>query len=89
MTSASEVFKQKPAEKEQELKDRVLWLRKTSFKYSSWPISELQKFCIEWQEVTGRLLEAGNRPGSKEKLKDAEKKRRQLKEIVKRGITKK
>ena len=89
MTEVIEVFKQKPAEKEQELNDRVLWLRKTSFTYSSWPIGELQQFCIDWQEVTGRLLEAGNRPGGKEKLKDAEKKRRQLKEIVKRGITKK
>ena len=86
--NVDEVFKQDPKAKEKELNERLLWLRKVSLRMGSWSLRDLQTFCIEWQEVTGKLLEACNRP-SEAKFKDAEKKRRQLKEIQNRGIARK
>lgn len=89
MTEIAEVFKQDPAQKEKELSQRVRFLRETKCRYGDWSMKDLVIFCAEWQEVTARLLEIGNRPGGAEKFIDAEIWRRQLKELEKRGMLKK
>lgn len=89
MNGVSEIFKREPNEEEMELRKRLLYLRRMSMAYAHWPIREVQQFCIDWQEVTGHLLEKGNRPGFEEKFADADTKRQQLKEIVNRGIARK
>ena len=89
MSRVSEIFKREPNEDEMELRKRLIYLRRMSMAYAHWPIREIQQFCIDWQEVTGHLLEKGKRPGSEEKFADADTKRQQLKEIVNRGIARK
>ncbi len=88
MTEVSEIFKRDPVKKENELTELVRFLRETKAKYGKWPMRDIITFCAEWQEVTGRLLELGNRPGGGFKFADAEIWRRQLKELEKRGMLK-
>lgn len=44
---------------------------------------------IEWQEATGKLLKAGNRPEAEEKFRDAERRRQELRDFWKRGMLRK
>lgn len=86
MTDVCEVFKRDPNDTERELKKTIYYYRQQSMRYGSWKTREIAQFCQEWQEVTGRILESGNRPGYEEKFADAERRRRINRELDRRGL---
>ena len=82
----SEVFKAEP--KKDDLSEHLIFLRRMSLRNSSWSIREIQQFMIDWQETTGKLLKAAGKP-YEHKFADAEKKKKQLRALWNRGVTKK
>ena len=70
---------------------RYLTYRKNSARYGNWALRDLIQFCAEWQEATGKLLFADTRTkeNGREKLKDAETRRKELKQFEKEGRLKK
>lgn len=86
MTEICEVFKPTENEAERELKKTIYHYRQESMRHGGWRIREIAQFFQEWQEVTGRILESGNRPGYEEKFADAERRRRTNRELDRRGL---
>ena len=68
---------------------RMEELRRLQLTLKGIPIRRILEFGIEWQEATGKLLKAGNRPGADEKFRDAEMRRKELKEFIERGTLRK
>ena len=69
--------------------NRMAELRRLQLTLSGVSIRRLLEIGIEWQEATGKLLKAGNRPGAEEKFRDAERRRQELRDFVKRGTLRK
>ena len=74
---------------DERLKKRMEELRRLQVTLSGATVRGLMEFGIKWQEVTGKLLKAGNRPGAEEKFRDAERRRQELRDFAKRGTLRK
>lgn len=69
--------------------NRMAELRRLQLTISGVSIRRLLEIGIEWQEATGKLLKAGNRPEAEEKFQDAERRRQELRDFEKRGTLRK
>lgn len=69
--------------------NRMAELRRLQLTISGVSIRRLLEIGIEWQEATGKLLKAGNRPEAEEKFQDAERRRQELRDFSKRGTLRK
>lgn len=74
---------------DERLKKRMEELRRLQVTLSGATVRGLMEFGIEWQEATGKLLKAGNRPEAEEKFQDAERRRQELRYFAKRGTLRK
>lgn len=74
---------------DERLKKRMEELRRLQLTLRGTTVRGLMEIGIEWQEATGKLLKAWNRPGAEEKFRDAERRRQELRDFVKRGTLRK
>ena len=69
--------------------NRMAELRRLQLTLSGVSIRRLLEIGIEWQEATGKMLKAWNRPEAEEKFQDAERRRQELRDFAKRGTLRK
>ena len=70
-----------------ERQKRLMAYRMNCSRYGNWTLRDLIEFCAEWQEATGKLFFADARTKEKgrEKLEDAQERRKDLKQFENEG----